>query len=367
MSTSIIPSIAAAALRKPLEDIYTASKDALRRKLRVITTEAGLRDIQKSIKSVQKVKTMWRIDKEVPLTSFYYPSRMIMGKLPKPIASVAEVSTTENFVIQGTVGQGKSIFLRYLCLKELASSQRVPIFAELRRYKPAESFTQFLISATMLYRIPCDESIFEHLAESGKVVLLLDAFDEVEQDAVTQVLSELEALVQRYPRLQIVVTSRPDSGIERSPHFRVYKLAPLTEDDHKPFLERIVDERQRVDEIILAIKKSKDEIRSLLTTPLLLTLLVIIYNSTQEIPDSLSDFYDALFYTLLTRHDKSKPGFRRKRETGLSDSELRKLFEAFCYAARQQDQLVLKESALAALVERAAVATAIRQTRGIRA
>ncbi|MFC4307684.1 NACHT domain-containing protein [Steroidobacter flavus] len=359
MGSILVTSVAANALKKPIEDLYAASKDAIRRKLRSLATPEKLKEIQKSIKSVQKVKTMWRIDKEVPLTSFYYPSRLIIDKTTCQIGSVAAVSARENFIIQGTVGQGKSIFLRYLCVKELAASQRIPIFVELRRYDPSLCFKAFLISAVSLYRIACDEPMFDYLAESGKLVLLLDAFDEVEQGSITHVLSEIEALSQKYPTLQIVITSRPDSGIERSPHFRVYQLAPLTSRDHRAFLARIVPEKARVDEIAIAIEKSNAEIKLLLTTPLLLTLLVMVYNSRQEIPTSLSEFYDAIFFTLLTRHDKNKPGFRRKRESGLADSDLRKLFEAFCYAARRQDQLVLKDSTLRALLEQASGATGI--------
>jgi hypothetical protein len=246
-----------------------------------------------------------------------------------------------------------------LCVKELAAGRRIPIFLELRRYDPSQSFKVFLINAITAYRITCDEELFDHLADSGKLVLLLDAFDEVEPDAVTRVVSEVELLAQRFPQLQIVVTSRPDSGIQLSPHFRVYHLAPLTAGDQKPFLEKIVDDKKKVKEILTAIQKSRAEIVSLLQTPLLLTLLVIIYNSTQEIPASLSEFYEALFQILLTRHDKTKPGFRRKRATQLSDPELRKLFEAFCYATRQRDQLVLTESAAGGLLGRACEITGL--------
>ena len=66
---------------------------------------------------------------------------------------------------------------------------------ELRRYDPSQSFKVFLINAITAYRITCDEELFDHLADSGKLVLLLDAFDEVEPDAVTRVVSEVELLV----------------------------------------------------------------------------------------------------------------------------------------------------------------------------
>lgn len=240
---------------------------------------------------------------------------------------------------------------------ELASAQRIPIFFELRRYRPSQNFKQFLIDAIKNYGIECDDEVFDYLAGSGKIVFLLDAFDEVESDSVTHVTTELESLAQRFPRLQMVVTSRPDGELQNSAQFRVYQLAPLTPSDHKPFLDRIENNSQKVREIISAIKKSDAAIGSLLKTPLLLTLLVIVYNATQEIPSSLPEFYDALFQTLLTRHDKTKPGYRRPRKTRLSDLELKRLFEAFCYAVRQRDLLVLKEESADELLKKACAVT----------
>lgn len=352
-------SLTLAALRKPLEDLYGAARGAVRTKLKILTSEAKLKTLYKNITGVQKVKTMWQIDKEVKLLTFYYPSRVSIGDTTRTINAIEEIAKDHNFVIQGTVGQGKSIFLRFLCIKELAASKRIPIFVELRRYEPKKSFRQYLISALVTYGFPHDEEMFDYLAASGKLVLLLDAFDEIEPDSVTVVLSDIETIAQTYPSLQIIITSRYDSGIERSSHFRVYRLAPLQPADHKPFLEKIIVDKPRVSQILSAIASSSGEIKSLLQTPLLLTLLVIVYNATQGIPSSLSAFYDELFHTLITRHDNTKPGFKRRRATRLNDSDLKRLFEAFCYSARQQDLLVLTDSALAVNLNRASAVTGI--------
>jgi hypothetical protein len=328
--------LSVAALKKPLEDLYGAAKGECKKKIKEWTTDARLKALHKSISSVQKVKVLWRIDKEVKLTSFYYPSKVKIGEQIKVVGAISEISHARSFVIQGTVGQGKSIFLRYLCIQELMASQHVPIMVELRRYDARATFREFLMESLRTYGLPCDAETFDYLAGSGKLVLLLDAFDEVDLTASVSVLDEIEKLTQQFPQLQMVITSRPDSGIERSPHFRVYQLMPLDSEDHRPFLEKIVDSRSRVAEILRAIKASGSEIGSLLQTPLLLTLLVTVYNATEQIPTSLSAFYDELMHTLLTRHDKTKPGFRRPRATRLEDTALRRLFEAFCYAARRR-------------------------------
>ena len=92
-------------------------------------------------------------------------------------------------------------------MMELAEAGRVPVFLELRRYDGKLTFREFLIKAVAQYQIPCDSDVFDYLADSGKLVLLLDAFDEIDTDSVTSVLEEIEFLAQRYPKTQIVITS----------------------------------------------------------------------------------------------------------------------------------------------------------------
>src|SRR5262249_49668314 len=128
-----LPAIPISAFKKPLEDLYEGAKGAVKAKIKCMTAESRIKEIRRCVTDVQKVKTMWRIDKAVKLLTFYYPSKVRVDNTPKTINSIAEISESERFVIQGTVGQGKSIFLRYLCIKELNAAKRIPVFLELRR------------------------------------------------------------------------------------------------------------------------------------------------------------------------------------------------------------------------------------------
>ena len=65
---------AAKALAKPLEDIYEFSKNRFSNNYKYITYKNKIRTFSKHISNVQKVKTIWQVDKEVNLKSFYYPS-----------------------------------------------------------------------------------------------------------------------------------------------------------------------------------------------------------------------------------------------------------------------------------------------------
>lgn len=330
-------------LQKPLNDLYDLGKDVAKTHLSRWRSTKTINQLYKKISVVQKVKTIWQVDKEVKLLSFYYPSKLIIDGKSKAILSVRDLPPANHIVLQGTVGQGKSIFLRFLCIRELSQGSRIPVFLELRRLEQGRSLRSFIYDGLRNLGFNIDNQLFYFYVHSGKFLFLLDAFDELDKDLVTSAIDELEGFAQTYPQLQILVTSRPDSGIERSTHFRVYKLAPLTENDHRAFLEKILPEKQKVSEILKAIKQNSGKIGSLLTTPLMMTLLVIIYKAEQSIPNELSDFYDNLFQTLLSRHDQSKPGFVRKRYCKLGERQIQELFEAFCFVTRQKDLSALSE------------------------
>jgi len=67
----------------------------------------------------------------------------------------------------------------------------------------------------------------------------------------------------------------------------------------------------------------------------MLTLVVWVYESEQEIPSTLKEFFEKLFHVVFTRHDSLKAGFKREHFSGLSESKLQALFEAFCFMVVQ--------------------------------
>ncbi|AMS17686.1 hypothetical protein A3218_26590 [Pseudomonas chlororaphis] len=67
----------------------------------------------------------------------------------------------------------------------------------------------------------------------------------------------------------------------------------------------------------------------------MLTLVVIVHQTEQEIPSTLPEFFDKLFNTVFSKHDRFKAGFDRQHHSGLSENELKKLFDAFCFMVIQ--------------------------------
>lgn len=94
--------------------------------------------ISKRIRQLRLVKTILQSEKEIDLTSFYHPSRIRMGDKRSIVHQLADLNADCSVVIEGTVGQGKSIFLRYLASVEFCMTRRIPVFIELRRYRAGQ-------------------------------------------------------------------------------------------------------------------------------------------------------------------------------------------------------------------------------------
>lgn len=355
---------AGSVLKKILDDVYPKAKDVFFNNLTGQRNDIDDLKIVRALTSVVKIKTLWNIENEVSLYEFYYPSRVSFPQgIEKRVNSLKELGERSNIVIQGTAGQGKSIFLRYLCGQELnvaTTSNRVPVFVELRRVRDDMGVHDLLLEALQKYKLPYTQEAWTYLAGSGKFVLLLDAFDEIDPSLASKSIYEIENIIDLYgDKLQIVVTSRPDAEIQKSHKFRVCKLMPLSDDDHLPFLQRICQEAEQAENLIKTLEGSTSDIRELLTTPLMMTLLVIVFKALHTIPDTVPKFYEELFDVLFYRHDNSKPGFKRKRFTQLDDSKIKDVFSAFCFYVRLHGLGVLTNAKFQELVKKASASTGL--------
>ena len=322
------------ALSVPIKDLYEASKDRTKKSLAIFNNDQNIKALAKKLGSFEEIKTIWQLGKSVKISSFYYPSKVILDSgLIKSISSLKDLNR-DNLVIQGTVGQGKSIFLRYLCIQELSpkSSGRIPVFVELRKLDSSFNIYSALTQTIKSLGFEISDELFAYYAKSGKLVLLLDGFDEIHDEIVLELITQLELWAQQYPDMQFIITSRLGGEIQKSNAFKVLNLAPLTADDYDPFMNRIGVAEEVRKSLLKAIQNSPVEIKEFLNTPLLLTLLVLVYQNEGQIPNELPDFFKLLFTTVFTRHDSTKPGFTRKHKSGLNERNLEKLYEAFCFA-----------------------------------
>jgi hypothetical protein len=327
-----------AIFKKVVLDLYQALVQQTGRKIKQWNTDQQIDKLYQQIGQVRKVKTIWQIDKAVDLIDFYCDSHVILDEKRCKVSKLSDFKTKANILIQGIAGQGKSILLRYLCSVELGRGEYIPIFLELRRVSQSETLKDRIFTAFESLKLSIDDEIFAALGASGKIVLLLDAFDEVPDDLKSSVLTEIEDLIATKPNIRVIVTSRPHQDIRFSNFFNVVVLDNLKGDEYKNVIKKLAQSPAFADTLIEHINNQARHIVDLLCTPLMVTLLVLSYKSYNQLPAKLSDFYDSLFQALLQRHDGTKPGFTRKRSCALDDSQYRQVFESLCILAKKTGQ-----------------------------
>lgn len=338
LATAAVISSTARLLTPLINDLYKGAKRIGARGFQKWEEKTFPRKLARRIRAIDEVKTIWSPEKEASLSSFYYPSKLMLEGKPKLATRLAELEG-KNAVIEGTVGQGKSILLRNLAIEEILSNEakRLPVFVELRSLSAKFTLQQAIIRQLSSYDIEVDDDSLSYLQRSGRLAYLLDGFDELEESLEKETLHELEFLSQKYPELLIIVTSRPNNAVQKSAAFRVIPVAPLTSGDYIPFISKLGITATQALQIREAIRRSPSKLTSLISTPLMLTMVVIVYQSEYEIPETLPEFFDKLFHVVFTRHDKLKAAYSRKHYSGLSERKLQNLFEAFCFMSMQNN------------------------------
>ena len=336
IATATVISSTARLLTPLINDLYKGAKKIGARGFQKWEEKTFPKKLARRIRSIDEVKTIWSPEKEASLSSFYYPSKLILEGKPQLATRLAELEG-KNVVMEGTVGQGKSILLRYLAIAEILSNdaKRLPVFVELRSLSTKLTLQQAIIKQLSSYDIEVDDDSLSYLQRSGRLAYLLDGFDELEESLEKETLHDLEFLSQKYPELLIVVTSRPNNAVQKSAAFRVISVAPLASGDYVPFISKHGIAASQAVQIKEAIRKSPSKLTSLISTPLMLTMVLIVYQSEYEIPETLPEFFDKLFHVVFTRHDKLKAAYSRKHHSGLSERKLQNLFEAFCFMSMQ--------------------------------
>ena len=251
-----------------------------------------------------------------------------------------------NVMVLGDPGSGKSCFVRSEILSYCAPDQNgngdwyeqhVPVFLPLTEYVYSSDSPVGLVEQCSRHArgqgLALEVVHIEALLARGQVALFFDGLDEVSSIAGRQrVLSELEALVEKYAAAgnRFVLTSRPaavrDAALPTA--LARVSLLGLTDEEISTLVHRLFEVRndgsisgKKADEKVIGdILRDCAEtpgIRRLARNPLLLTLLVFVYENSGAFAARRHLIYSQAIKTLVSvRH-------REIQRAKLSESDLR--------------------------------------------
>lgn len=223
---------------KPLSDLYESAKGEIKSVIEKWNISGERDKITQRILEVELVRTITS-HHLISLSDFYYPSKVRIGKNIKSAKSISDISEDKNILISGTVGQGKSVYMRYLCVAELRIGKKIPVFVELRDIDASSNLENLLIyKLGLLGLTEINPDTFSFLLTQGAFVFFLDGFDEIKREYALNVQKTLSSLIKIHPKTKWVVSSRPGSlgeFISTLPSFTPVTLEKLNLSDFEDF------------------------------------------------------------------------------------------------------------------------------------
>ena len=305
-----------------------------------------------SIEKIGLVKTLFTgAEKPVDLHSFFYSPYITTKDGISKIYSLDQINTENSILIEATVGQGKSILMRYLALQEASKNSRIPIFIELKNISKEKSLEYLIQEKIEAWTNNITNEQVKFILQSGNVSLFLDAFDEISKDYITNTLSTIENLANNFANLKLIVSSRPEHEIKFSNFFESIQVNPYDSEDQKNLIHILVYDPEARITLINSIDNSTPEIQQLLTTPLMIGLYIKKFNADFSPPENITSFYRNIFEVVATTHDRTKGGFTRKSSSNLMQDKLEQIFERFCFECYKKDQTAFNRSQIIEILD----------------
>ncbi|MGW5052939.1 NACHT domain-containing protein [Actinokineospora sp. NPDC004072] len=250
----------------------------------------------------------------------------------------AALGDTRLTVVRGEAGAGKSTLLRWLAVNAARSgftgqlqewNECVPFLVKLRDFAtgPLPRGDELLNQPSSPQCGPVPEGWVHRQLESGKALLLVDGVDELVAQRRPVVRTWLRGLLDSYPDMRVVVTSRPTAVTPRwlaQEGFRSIILEPMTPGDVQIFLRRWHDalldsapapellpcpreEIPQYERALLSQLQTHSHLRALARSPLLCAMLCALnLDRRTRLPRDRVALYSAALEMLLERRDADR-------------------------------------------------------------
>ncbi|SHM88121.1 NACHT domain-containing protein [Flavobacterium saccharophilum] len=261
-------------------------------------------------------------------------------------------NSCNKMVILGNPGSGKSLLIKSIICSILDNKsdfknkdiiKYIPFRIELRKYlaykkqhrgniiKYLNSLLEEEYAITQMTEI-----LLEKILHENKNIIFFDGLDEIFKiEDKIEIKNDIENFHTSFPLSNLIVTSRI-IGYEEAKlneeEFVELNIQNFKDDQIEEYLKKWYEkeedvEERRNDEIYGFLDKKHEIDRELVSNPLLLSLIVIIYRNTLALPDSKLEIYQSCTKTLVEKWDASKKDFEinldqiiyKKRENILAD------------------------------------------------
>ena len=253
-----------------------------------------------------------------------------------PLASIIN-HRARRVLILGEGGSGKSTGLKRMALElsrralEEESAIRIPILmkaVDIYRTKP-DSLLNYADDVTRLLSGSRKACFTDKELSSGRVILLIDGFDEVGADTdKAAILVLIDEFLKANPACQIILTSRPYrfvSELSGLKGYEEFRISPINWRQAEKIIRRITEAKKVPQTQAREFLRRLEKIHGFELNPLLVTVFAATADYTkQDIPANITELFKKFTELMLGRWDERK-GLRQQYQAPLKDFVLTRL------------------------------------------
>ncbi|MHA3090622.1 NACHT domain-containing protein [Acinetobacter brisouii] len=291
--------------------------------------------LQRNYERYSKTKTLLYREMPVDLKNFYVRTDLeINSDFVDENKFISEVEKKKRLIILGGAGSGKSTFCKSLFIELIEKPIGIfPIFIELRHLNNAndKSLYDFILDSLIAINPSFNKIQLEYAFKLGKVLIILDGFDEINREKRENIEKEILYLSNNYHGMRVLVSSRFDNRFSSWEEFYQYRISELDKNKALTLINKLNYDRQVKQSFLNELdSKLYNSHKSFASNPLLLTMMLLTYEQIAEIPNKIHLFYEQAFLTLFNKHDSLKSLYKRKSFSGLPLDDFKRCLEVFC-------------------------------------
>ena len=229
----------------------------------------------------------------------------------KNIKQGLEVSRENNrLMILGKPGSGKTTFLNHLaiaCCNGTFEPKKIPILIELRSLKDANKFKIFNEIHEKIKDFKWTEETTNRLLQQGKFLILLDGLDEVPGENRKELKEQIEYFSANNSNNHFILTCRLQIPENNLKDFTDVEIADFNDEQIQKFAENWFPNKEITNKFLEKLNEN-ERIKKLAVTPILLTLICVIFDDTnnENLPPNRSQLYQRGINLLLKEWDEKR-------------------------------------------------------------
>ncbi|MEA5479039.1 NACHT domain-containing NTPase [Pseudanabaena galeata UHCC 0370] len=237
--------------------------------------------------------------------------RFLVGTIKERVKGFAAVEEFQKLVVLGKPGAGKTTFMKYLamsCLGNRFHGELVPIVVTLKAYaeeRGQPTLENYILTEFQKRKVSQDE--VKRLLDEGKALILLDGLDEVKKEDDRRVKQDIDQFSRDWLKNRFAITCRIAAREYLFENFTEVEVADFDDGQIETFVNNWFRERDESKaERLLERLKGNEPVKELAKSPLLLTLLCLVFGESNDFPPKRSELYKEGLEVLMKKWDAKR-------------------------------------------------------------